>query len=148
MWYRISQQQSFDNLSSSSSPSMVYQGASQGIKTDAVGKAAVQKFISDGIPSSIRDVTTGKMITLAHGNLTNGQFSIVDGSGQGINQDQYVQWANQNGLNPNNLLLSCYQGAANPGGFKSLTSYKGKLMVSASVNPDENGNFTVFVSGG
>ena len=134
MWYKLSQQQSFDNLSSSSSPSMVYQGATQGIKTDAAGKAAVQKFMSDGIPSSIRDVTTGKMITLAHGNLTNGQFSIVDGSGQGINQDQYVQWANQNGLNPNNLLLSC--------------SYRGKLMVSTSVNPDENGNFTVFVGAG
>jgi hypothetical protein len=35
MWYRFSQQQPFDNLASSSSPSMVYQGASQGIKTDA-----------------------------------------------------------------------------------------------------------------
>jgi hypothetical protein len=141
MWYRISQQQPFDNLAASSSPSMVYQGASQGIKTDAAGKAAVQKFMNDGIPTAIRDVQNNKMITLAHGNLTNGQFAIVD-------QNQYVQWANQNGLNPNNLLLSCYQGAANTGAFKSLTSYRGKLMVSTSVNPDENGNFTVFVSGG
>ena len=148
MWYRFSQQQPFDNLSTTSSPSMVYQGKSQGIKTDAAGKAAVQKFMSDGIPTAIRDVTTGKMITLAHGNLTNGQFAIVDQNGQGVNQDQYVQWANQNGLNPNNLLLSCYEGAANTGAFKSLTSYRGKLMVSTSVNPDENGNFTVFVSGG
>ena len=38
MWYRISQQQNFDNLAASSSPSMVYKGASQGIKTDAAGK--------------------------------------------------------------------------------------------------------------
>ena len=105
MWYKFSQQQSFDNLSATSSPSMVYQGASQGIKTDAAGKAAVQKFMNDGVPSAIRDVTTGKMVTLAHGNMTNGQFAIVDQNGQGINQDQYVKWAYQNGLNPNYILL-------------------------------------------
>jgi len=99
MWYKISQQQAFDNLAASSSPSMVYQGASQGIKTDAAGKAAVQKFMSDGIPTAIRDVQNNKMITLAHGNLTNGQFSIVDQNGTGIDQNGYpadgsrqIQW--------------------------------------------------------
>jgi hypothetical protein len=62
MWYRFSQQQPFDNLAASSSPSMVYQGASQGIKTDAAGKAAVQKFMSDGIPTAIRDVQNLSLI--------------------------------------------------------------------------------------
>ena len=148
MWYKIAQSPDFQNLSQSSSPSMVYQGASQGLKTDAAGKAAVMKFMNDGVPTSIRDVQNNKMITLAHGNLTDGQFQIVDQNGQGIDQNQYVQWDNQNGLNPNNLLLSCYQGAANTGAFKSLTSYRGKLMVSVTNTPDETGNYTVFVSGG
>jgi len=148
MWYKIAQAPDFQNLSQSSSPSMVYKGASQGIVTDAAGRGAVLKFMNDGIPTAIRDTQNNKMITLAHGNLTNGQFQIVDGSGQGIDQSQYVQWANQNGLNPNNLLLSCYQGAANTGAFKSLTSYRGKLMVSVTSTPDEKGNYTVFVSGG
>jgi hypothetical protein len=148
MWYKIAQTPTFQNLTETSSPSSIQTGASQGFITDTAGYSAVQKFIKDGVPTEIRDVNTGKMVTLAHGNLTNGQFQIVDQNGQGVTQDQYTQWAQANGFNSSNLLLSCYQGAANSGALKSLTSYRGKLMISTTSTPDQNGNYTVFVSGG
>ena len=63
-------------------------------------------------------------------------------------EENFNDCDSRNGVNPGNFILSCKQGAANTGAFNNLTSYQGVLQLQWSNQPNERGNYNVFVQGG
>ena len=76
MWYRYSQAQPLQNLTTTSSPSTISGGA-QGIEISQADLPKLQQFKTTGAPVTVRDVTTGKMVSIVHGNVDqNGKFFL------------------------------------------------------------------------
>ncbi len=147
MWYRLSQNQPLQNLTTTSNPSTISGGA-QGIEIAQADLPKLQQFQTSGTPVTVRDVTTGKMVSIMHGNVDqNGKFYVA-GAGNDIGtEENFNEWAVRNGVNPSNFILSCKQGAANTGAFNNLTSYRGVLQLQWSNQPNERGNYEVFIKG-
>ncbi len=148
MWYRYSQAQPLQNLTTTSSPSTISGGA-QGIEISQADLPKLQQFKTTGAPVTVRDVSTGKMVSIVHGNVDQqGKFFLSRVGGDVGTEENFNDWAARNGVNPGNFILSCKQGAANTSAFNNLTSYQGVLQLQWSNQPNERGNYNVFVQGG
>lgn len=75
MWYKYSQQQPLQNLTTTNSPSTI-SGGGQGIEISQADLPKLQQFKTTGSPVTVRDVSTGKMVSIVHGNVDQqGKFS-------------------------------------------------------------------------
>jgi hypothetical protein len=101
-------------------------------------------------PITVLDKDTNSNVTVIHGGLTpDGRFGFATGTGDFVFPNEDDKWAQKLNVNPGNYIVSCYQGAAKAGDFKSATNYRGKLELQTPVSvQDTTQDVRVLVSGG
>ena len=133
-WYKIAQEKA---------RSLIQQGLGTpdnpaGILVSFQDYQKLKSFGPGSGPITVMDKDTNSFVKVVHGGLTpDGKFGLATGTGEFVYPQEDDSWAQKLNINPNNYIVSCYEGTAQVGDFKSATNYRGKLELQTPVSVED-----------